>query len=105
MTEAVSKHPSHLCMIDHQTTARGELAPLPWKAWVTRAGWSERKQRFLASVKSIYTLAKLRKHLKPWGLPQFKVRPCSVCYLHCQLLPRGRWAGILQGLAHWQQCP
>ena len=54
---------------------RGEPAPLPWAAWVSRAGWAERKQRFLASAKSIYTLAKLRKHLKPWSLPDFKASP------------------------------
>ena len=64
-----------MCFHFHESVAliRGELPALPWSAWVTRAGWSERKQRFLASVKSIYTLAKLRKHLEPWSLPQFKV--------------------------------
>ena len=46
---------------------------------LTLSGWREWRRRFMGSVRSMYTLAKLRKHLKPWSLPQFKVRASLRC--------------------------
>ena len=46
----------------------------------------------MSSVKSLFTLAKLRKHLKPWSLPEFKARllvdqwPCMLCGLFACML-------------------
>lgn len=37
---------------------RGTPPPLPWSAYLTRAGWAERWRRFMSGVKSLYTLAK-----------------------------------------------
>ena len=42
---------------------RGEPPQLPLSSWVSLSGYRERWRRLLGGVKSMYTLAKCRKHI------------------------------------------
>lgn len=43
---------------------RGDKPPIPWRAYLGKAGWKEKWARFLGGVRFLYTVAKCRKHLK-----------------------------------------
>ena len=65
---------SHQPLILFPFACRGDPPRLPWSAVLRLSGWQEWRKRFIGSLKSMYTLAKLKRHLKPWSLPQFKAR-------------------------------
>eukprot|EP00887_Chlorella_sp_A99_P000779 scaffold5.g779.t1 len=81
---------------------KGDLPPLPLSSWFTIAGWKERWRRALGGAKSMYTVAKCKKHVPGWSLPSFKeeslrvVAPAVFADMKRQLKQReeGGWARV-----------
>ena len=65
------------------------MPPLPLSAWLTINGYRERWKRFIGSAKSMYTLAKCRKHVPGFSLPAFKADVLRVYEDACSGIARG----------------
>ena len=88
------------CSTKRQSICRGEPPKLPLTAYLTPAGWRERWQRILGGAKSVYTLAKCRRHLKPFGLIDFKKEALRL-YLDINLMiAQGDRTGLRHVLHH-----
>ena len=68
---------------------KGEPPALPLSSWVSPTGWKERWRRWMGGVKSIYTIAKLRKNVKGWSLPNFKEEALDIYEQACSALAAG----------------
>lgn len=42
------------------------------RSWLTPAGWRARWERLLGGAKSMYTISRCRKLIKPWSMAAFK---------------------------------
>ncbi|KAK9796971.1 hypothetical protein WJX73_002111 [Symbiochloris irregularis] len=76
----------------------GEPEALTWLSFLTISGWRERWQRTLSGAKSIYTLSKCKKYLKPFHVDRFKAEALSLYERACTQIARGD-AGALRQLA------
>ena len=68
---------------------KGPPAPLPLTALVTPSGWRLRWSRWKDSFKSMYSLSRLKKHVKGWHLKSFKMESLDVYKKTCQALAAG----------------
>lgn len=69
---------------------RGEPPKLPLlKSWLTPTGWKARWKRWMSSIKSIYTLAKVRRHVPDWTLFGFKKEAFDLYTRVCAALASG----------------
>lgn len=75
---------------------KGEAPSLPLSAWVTAGGWRERWRRWMGGVKSIYTIAKLRKNVDGWSLPGFKEEALALYKQACTALAAGDRTALRQ---------
>ncbi|KAK9823749.1 hypothetical protein WJX72_005137 [[Myrmecia] bisecta] len=75
---------------------KGESSKLPLIAWLTISGWKERWRRWLGGVKSIYTVAKCKKYIKGWSLPEFKKEALTDYERICKMLAAGDLTGLRQ---------
>jgi large subunit ribosomal protein L45 len=75
---------------------KGEPPSLPLSAWVTPTGWRDRWKRWMGGVKSIYTIAKLRKNVEGWSLPGFKEDALNLYKQACTALAAGDRTALRQ---------
>ena len=76
----------------HACVRRGEQSPLPLSSWATLPGYRERWRRTISGLKSMYTLAKCRKHIAGGASTGL------LCYCHAAvncMLGSGRTPGVL----------
>ena len=84
--------PMRVAMVSSNLIAepyKGELKKLPFSAWFTPLGWRQRWNRWLHSLKSIYTLAKIRRNMKEFSMPLFKKEAISIYERVCAALASG----------------
>lgn len=72
-----------------RSMCRGDPPPLPASSWFTVQGYRDRWKRFIGGAKSMYTLAKCRKHVPGFSLPSFKADVLRVYEDACLGIARG----------------
>ena len=72
-----------------RSMCRGDPPPLPASSWFTVQGYRDRWKLFIGGAKSMYTLAKCRKHVPGFSLPSFKADVLRIYEDACSGIARG----------------